>query len=526
MTSPSDDHVPQRPADSSPQPAADPPPKRPHVVTRSPQPEESGFLISGWGTAFFLLIGLLMTAGLLAGSYWLITEAEVIAKSNVLGKFLSKYEPKAPPAPVLRPFQNPLPPQIPPNDPPAKPSRPRPRRLNVPFTPPRNEPLQELTSDEQAKILASLRPLESNDERTKDIIHGFSLESITASQNDPEDCQKMTEVISETLSMNGRTVVLQTDRFYHPLLLQRIREQLPPEILVRSKLHFELKYMARVAPQVRVVHVERYNGDTERTVYCHIGDHSDYAFRYELVRVRQRWFVVDMESIDTGLSLSEVVALTETLNVLHLSERSQLYANAIDLFNPHRIGDIQTRAASFRKYLMEKVPNPLRDFYLGVTANAEDRFWEIGPKAIKCVRDVEDPDRFLCVHRFRIDFARKEKKPHDVVTHAERYMARAGYACPHVVRSYAEALIQLNRVQDSVNSLEYLLTLDRKDEATIQLLAIATAASEVRKQLAPLLEKFELDELLIVPEPDVPNSPAPNEGEPETESQTPAPTLQ
>lgn len=525
MTSPSDDHA-TPPADGSQPLPADPLLKRPHVVTRSPQPEESGFLISGWGTAFFLLIGLLMTAGLLAGSYWLITEAEVIAKSNVLGKFLSKFEPKAPPAPVLRPFQNPLPPQIPPNDPPAKPSRPRLRRLNVPFTPPGNEPLQELTSDEQAKILASLRPLESNDERTKDIIHGFSLESITASQNDPEDCQRMAEVIIDTFSLNGQKVILKTDEFYHPLLHQRIREQLPPEIMARSRLRFELKYFARAAPQIRVVHVERNHDDTERTAYCHIGDHSDYAYRYELVRVRQRWFVVDMESIDSGLSLSEVVALTETLNVLNPKERDLLYSDVTNMFNPHLPGDIQIRIANTRKYLMETVPNPLRDFYLAATADAQTPSREVDQKVIEWAHDVEDLDRFISVHRFRMDFARKEKKPHDVVTHAERYMARAGYACPHVVRSYAEALIQLNRVQDSMNSLEYLLTLDRKDEATIQLLAIATAAPEVRKQLAPLLEKFELDELLIVPEPDVPNSPAPNEGEPETESQTPAPSLQ
>lgn len=503
MTSNSDDHVPEDLPDSSLQPAANPSLKRPRVVKRTPQPEEAGFLVSGWGTAIFLFFGLTIMAALGGGAYWLITEAEVIAKSNVLGKYLSKFEPKPQPAQVLRPFQNPLPPQAPPN-----------------------EPLQELTSDEQAKILASLRPLESDDDRTKDIIHGFSLESITASQKDPDDCQRMAEVIIDTFSLSGQKVILETDRFYHPLLHQRIREQLPPEIMARSMLRFELKYFARASPQIRVVHVERNHDDTERTAYCHIGDHSDYAYRYELVRVSQRWFVVDMESIDSGLSLSEVVALTETLNVLNPKERDQLYSDVINMYNPHLPGDIQIRVANTRKNLMETVPNPLRDFYLAATADTHAPTREVDQKVIEWVRDVEDLDRFISVHRFRIDFARKEKNPHDVVTHAERYMARAGYACPYVVRSYAEALIQLNRVQDSMNSLEYLLTLDRKDEATIQLLAIATAAPEVRKQLAPLLEKFELDELLAAPEPEAETAPDTKADESEPVPMKPAPSLQ
>lgn len=514
MTSPSDDHAPQHLPDRSPQLCSNPSPKRPHVVKRSQQREESGFFVSGWGTAIFLLIGLSMMAGLFAGSYWLITEAEVITRPNTAGTFWSEQNAE----------EGPVHAQILPPKPLTIKSRRRASQIHPYFLPRVPPPETELTKEDQTRILDSLHPLEEDDKRSEDIRNGFSLENIIASQNDPSECRKMTEVIRSTFGVQGQQVSLLTDQFFYPTLHWRIRELLPPEILARSKLEFELKYMARVYPQVRVVHLERYNDDTERTAYCLVGEHSEYAFRYELFLDKLYWNVVDIESIDTGLSLSEIVAMSETLNVLFPNEHGQLYANAINLFNPDRQGDIQAQAASYRKYLMEKVPDPLRDFYLSVTAGAGDQFWKISPKAVEWVRDVEDLDRFISVHRLRMDFARNERNLHDVVTHAERYMARAGYASHHVVRSYVEALIQLDRVQDSLKPLEYLLTLDRKDEATIQMLATLTAAPEVRKQLAPLLEEFELNELLIVPEPEAPNSSATTEREPESEPETPAPS--
>ena len=523
MTSPSDDHAPQDiPVRTQHQPANQSL-ARPRIVTRVPQLDESGFLVSGWGTAIFLLIGLSMMAGLAGASYWLIQEAEVIAKSDLLSAFQTKHQASSPQSQFFNPVPHPTPPRIHPASQPAKPSGQRPRRPLVPVFPQGTQPLPELTSDERTLILASLHPRESNDERTKDIRNGFSIENIIASQRDPEDCLRMTEVIGHTLSVNGQAITLQTNRFYHPTLHLRIREQLPPDILARSRLHFELKYLARVSARVRVAHVERYNDDTERTAFCHIGDHSEYAFRYELVRVGPQWYVIDMESIDAGLSLSEVVALSETLNVLFPQEKGQLYAMGIHLANSGEGGDVGSRAARYRKYLMEKVPNPLRDFYLSVTAGVEDKFWGASPRAIHWVSDVENLDRFISVHRLRMDLARNEGKPHDVVLHGERYIARAGNACPPVVRNYAEALIQIGRVPESLKFLNYLLTLDRNDEATLQMLAIHTADPDVRKQLAPLLEEFELNEMSSPTELDMPSSTDAPGCEPKDEAQAPDP---
>ena len=401
------------------------------------------FLESGWATAAFLLVVLSVFAGLIGLCVWGILAFQTYRSELAQKSLIERTE----------------------------------------FT------LPEMTYDHAFTLLSSLRPLETDDERSQDLIAGFAKGELGT---DEATSKELTQLLQRVARANDSDPI---HRYLsRPHLIRRILPIVPDELRSDFALDPErimgIGYQDPVVILVRVRHWETGHADeVGRVVYAYLRASPDgdaLPFRFWVVREADGWHCVDYELTFYGVSSGEMAALKICTMICPGDKSMEVLQRISDWVDPKNVQDPQKDLDWIVSHIRQ-LPSSLRDWNMMLSlqslrdAGLKDELYYEG------IAGLSFSTRCIIRGNVVATSHSANGRWEECLKECDSFRNRFGETSPTVTLARANALLALERFDEAVLDLEIISQRLPTEESVIPCLALACPPGDISPLITAVL---------------------------------------
>lgn len=352
--------------------------------------------------------------------------------------------------------------------------------------------LPEMTYDQAFALLNDLRPLETDDERSQDLIAGFANGELGTDEATASDLTKLLERVARASRSASDPIHRHLSR---PHLIRRILPIVPEELRSDFALDperiMEIGYDNPVVLLVRVRPWDTGNShEVGQVVYAylrHAPEGTALPFRFWVVREADGWHCVDYELTFYGVSTGEMSALKICTMICPGDKNMEILQRISDWVDPKSIQDPQ-KDLDWIVANIRQLPPSLRDWNMLLSlqslhdAGLKDDQYNQGIADLPAsTRSTMRGDTAVVLH-----FAAGRWEA--VLKECDSYRARFGEASPRVTIARAKALVALGRFDEAIQDLELISQRLPTEDSVIFSLALACHPGKLTPLISAVLQ--------------------------------------